>query len=85
LTHACRTVQWWKENEKGKGAGRNDKTGEFQEWFHGIINRHEAERLLSTKPIGCFLIRVAESRFGYSLSFRVSDRCKHYQVEQVFH
>ena len=30
----------------------------------------ESERLLSNKPVGCFLIRVSESRFGYSLSFR---------------
>ena len=30
----------------------------------------EAERLLSDKPIGCFLIRISETKFGYSLSYR---------------
>ena len=30
----------------------------------------ESERLLSNKPVGCFLIRVSESRFGYTLSYR---------------
>ena len=30
----------------------------------------ESERLLINEPLGCFLIRVSESRFGYTLSFR---------------
>ena len=30
----------------------------------------DSERLLDSRPIGCFLIRVSESRFGYTLSFR---------------
>jgi len=25
---------------------------------------------------------VSENRFGYTLSYRVSDRCRHYMVEQ---
>ncbi len=39
--------------------------------------------LLTHKPVGAFLVRVSESRFAYSLSFRVSDRCKHYMIDQV--
>lgn len=31
----------------------------------------DSEDLLVNKSIGCFLIRVSESRFGYSLSFRL--------------
>ena len=34
----------------------------------------EAERLLNNKPKGCFLIRVSESRFGYSLSFKYASQ-----------
>ena len=29
-----------------------------------------AEALLSKQTIGCFLVRLSESRFGFSLSFR---------------
>lgn len=29
-----------------------------------------AEELLAKQSIGCFLIRLSESRFGFSLSFR---------------
>lgn len=39
-------------------------------WFHGIITRRQAEQRLVDKPNGTFLIRVSESQFGYSLSFR---------------
>lgn len=54
-----------------KGAGLDEESGSnggFQEWFHGIISRKRAEDLLSNKPAGTFLVRVSESRFGYSLS-----------------
>lgn len=50
-----------------KGAGMKGK-GNFEEWFHGIITRKEAEQLLMPTAAGTFLVRVAESRFGYSLS-----------------
>ena len=58
-------------------------TGKPHDWFHGVITRREAERLLTHKPIGCYMVRVSESRFGYSLSFRIMDRCKHYMIDQV--
>ncbi|XP_068127307.1 hematopoietic SH2 domain-containing protein isoform X2 [Hyperolius riggenbachi] len=51
------------------------------EWFHGIITRKEAEDLLQDKTPGCFLIRVGESRIGYSLSYRAKDRYRHFMID----
>ncbi len=53
-----------------KGAGVDRRTGGFNTWFHGIITRQESEDLLRNTPSGTFLVRVAESRFGYSLSHK---------------
>lgn len=75
-------VQWFKETQAPKGVVQED-SGVFSEWFHGIISRRESERLLSNKPVGCFLIRVSESRFGYTLSYRVQSRCKHFMIDQT--
>lgn len=49
-------------------------------WFHGIITRSAAETLLLGKPIGSFLIRVSETRGGYSLSVVTAKRVKHFKV-----
>ncbi|CAF3797986.1 unnamed protein product [Rotaria sordida] len=57
--------------------------GTFPSWFHGNITRHRAEELLAKQSIGCFLIRLSESRFGFSLSFRAEDRCRHYMINQL--
>ncbi|XP_018411168.1 PREDICTED: hematopoietic SH2 domain-containing protein [Nanorana parkeri] len=51
------------------------------EWFHGVITRKEAENLLQDKTPGCFLIRVSESRIGYSLSYRILDRYRHFMID----
>lgn len=78
------SVRWFKEVEMKKGAGVGDGGG-FQEWFHGIITRIESEELLLPKPAGTFLVRVAESRFGYSLSHTIvqNQRVKHYMIDQT--
>jgi len=77
------SVRWFKEVEMKKGAGM--KSGNFEEWFHGVITRKEAEELLRGTPAGTFLVRVAESRFGYSLSHCIEStgRIKHYMIDQT--
>jgi myosin-3 len=78
------SVRWFKEVEMKKGAGMGaDKS--FQEWFHGILTRVQSEELLADKEPGTFLVRVSESRFGYSLSHVVvaKGRVKHYMIDQT--
>eukprot|EP00118_Oscarella_pearsei_P013166 m.102239 g.102239 ORF g.102239 m.102239 type:complete len:1092 (+) comp37156_c0_seq8:188-3463(+) len=74
------SVRWFQETQLNVATASD---GQFHEWFHGIITRRQAEQMLTDKPNGCFLVRVSESRFGYSLSFRVVDRCKHYMIDQT--
>ncbi len=57
-----------------------DEAGKPHEWFHGIIRRPKSEKLLMKKPVGYFLIRVNGSRFGYSISIRAMEKCKHYLI-----
>ncbi|XP_054458973.1 hematopoietic SH2 domain-containing protein homolog [Anoplopoma fimbria] len=57
------------------------RNGIIPEWFHGIISRRVAEELLRSKPPGYFLIRVSESRIGYSLSYRAEDRFRHFMID----
>lgn len=74
------TINWFVETQMNEVKA---PSGEFAPWFHGVISRREAERLLSDCEIGCYLIRVSESRFGYSLSFRDINRCRHYMIDQL--
>lgn len=71
------TIRWFKETQVRKLT----RDGGFPSWFHGIISRRQAEDLLIDKPLGCFLVRVGQSREGYTLTFRGADRCRHYMVE----
>ncbi|XP_052463583.1 myosin-IIIb-like [Carassius gibelio] len=71
------TIRWFKETQERKLT----RDGGFPNWFHGMISRRRAEDLLIHKPLGCFLVRVGQSREGYTLSYRGSDRCRHYMVE----
>eukprot|EP00037_Helgoeca_nana_P022476 m.229688 g.229688 ORF g.229688 m.229688 type:complete len:966 (+) comp26005_c0_seq2:193-3090(+) len=83
----AQSVKWFKEVEMTKGAGQSDDAGGgsdgFEAWFHGIISRKDSEVLLLTKSPGAFLVRVSETRFGYSLSHYIEDggRIKHYMID----
>ncbi|XP_066507913.1 myosin-IIIb isoform X2 [Hoplias malabaricus] len=71
------TIRWFKETQVRKVA----RNGTFPCWFHGMITRRQAEDLLTDKPLGCFLIRVGQSREGYTLSYMGGNRCRHYMIE----
>jgi hypothetical protein len=73
------SVKWFKEEQKDQVT---EDDGGFADWFHGIISRVDAEKLLRGQQSGAFLIRVAESRFGYSLSLMFNGRCKHFMIDQ---
>ncbi|XP_069138328.1 myosin-IIIb-like isoform X1 [Argopecten irradians] len=76
------TVKWFKETQSQQVY--DPAVSSFiAEWFHGVISRRTSEVLLGSKPIGCFLIRVSESRFGYTLSFRGEGRVRHYMIDQL--
>ncbi|XP_069061831.1 myosin-IIIb-like [Pleurodeles waltl] len=55
--------------------------GDYPPWLHGMISRREAENMLVEKSLGCFLIRLSQTREGYTLSYRGETRCRHYMIE----
>ncbi|XP_075582482.1 myosin-IIIb [Pelecanus crispus] len=72
------TLRWFKETQAQK-VMQDD--GAFPSWLHGMISRREAENLLTDKPLGCFLVRISQSRPGYTLTYRGEGRCRHYMIE----
>ncbi|XP_037011840.2 SH2 domain-containing protein 7 [Artibeus jamaicensis] len=57
--------------------------GALPPWFHGFITRKQAEQLLGDKALGSFLIRLSDRATGYILSYRGSDRCRHFVITQL--
>lgn len=74
-------VDWFREVERPKGSGYDTKTKKVAPWFHGIISRQAAEDLLQEKGAGTFLIRVSERIWGYAISYKGKERCKHFLID----
>ncbi|CAF0868848.1 unnamed protein product [Didymodactylos carnosus] len=72
--------QWFRESEISYGSFLSSN-GHIATWFHGIITRVQAEEMLKVQRIGTYLIRVNEKIYGYALSYRASDRCRHLLIE----
>eukprot|EP00056_Hartaetosiga_gracilis_P010670 m.159090 g.159090 ORF g.159090 m.159090 type:complete len:1018 (+) comp13363_c3_seq4:111-3164(+) len=75
-----KSAVWWIRHERVRGVCQHGD-GEMKSWFFGYISRRFAEDTLANKPIGCFLVRLSQSRVGYTLTFRTDTRCKHYTIE----
>ncbi|XP_014241765.1 SH2 domain-containing protein 4A-like isoform X2 [Cimex lectularius] len=74
-------VEWFKTSQVIRRAGLDPNTNSVAPWFHGLITRQEAENLLNLQPAGSFLVRVSERIWGYAISYRDIDRCKHYLID----
>ncbi|KAM9586069.1 SH2 domain-containing protein 7 [Trichechus inunguis] len=59
------------------------QNGVLPPWFHGFITRKQTEQLLRDKALGSFLIRLSDRATGYILSYRGSDRCRHFVIKQL--
>lgn len=74
-------VQWYETDEYGRGSGIDAETGRPCRWFHGLVRRIDAEQRLANEPAGTFLVRLSEKIWGYAISYKDTDRCKHYLVD----
>lgn len=74
-------IKWYREIEIPKGAGLESIMLRSPcKWFHGLLTRTDAENLLETEPTGTFLVRLSEKAWGYAISYKDVDRCKHYLI-----
>lgn len=74
--------RWYRDEEFVRhGAGVDTEQNRPHRWFHGVLSRSEAELLLSDQPAGTFLVRLSDKIWGYAISLRDDERCKHYLVD----
>uniref|UniRef100_A0A8C6BHF3 SH2 domain containing 7 n=1 Tax=Monodon monoceros TaxID=40151 RepID=A0A8C6BHF3_MONMO len=59
------------------------QNGALPPWFHGFITRKQTEQLLRDKALGSFLICLRDWATGYILSYRGSDCCRHFVINQL--
>lgn len=52
-------------------------------FLSGLITRQDAETLLKNEQIGSFIVRVSEKIWGYAISLKEEERCKHYLVDSA--
>lgn len=67
-------LEWYKTKERPRGAGVDAV------WFHGLITRSEAEATLQDAEEGSFLVRLSERVWGYAISYKAKEKCKHYLI-----
>ncbi|VVC31629.1 Hypothetical protein CINCED_3A016893 [Cinara cedri] len=74
-------IEWFRAKEIPRRAGFDQNKNAIATWFHGLITRQEAEVLLNKEPVGSFLVRISERIWGYAITYKDFDCCKHYLVD----
>lgn len=74
-------VEWFCKEELPQGSGLDPVHHQEVPWFHGVIGRAEAETSLLPCPEGSFLVRLSERIWGYAISYRSKERCKHFLID----
>ncbi|XP_059387526.1 SH2 domain-containing protein 4B [Carassius carassius] len=74
-------IRWFKEEQRPRRAGYERSSNTIAPWFHGIISRQDSEALLVNAAEGCFLVRVSERIWGYTLSCRTTSGFKHFLID----
>lgn len=74
-------IKWYRDIEMPKGAGLESIILRSPcKWFYGLLTRTDAENLLESELTGTFLVRLSEKAWGYAISYKDVDRCKHYLI-----
>lgn len=73
---------WFSSTQLDQGAVSEDGNGgPVATWFHGFLSRPDAESLLDGKAPGTFLVRVHDRIKGYVISYRSTEKVKHFLVD----